>query len=75
MVILADGNKKITVKERTISLGAVVFKSVFYVEGLKSELIPVGKMMDGNRCVVQLTNHFLVIQDRATRTMIGVGKR
>lgn len=75
LVILADGNKKITVKERIISLGAVVFKSVFYVEELNSDLISVGKMMDDNHCVVQLTDHFIVIQDCATRTMIGVGKR
>lgn len=75
MVILADDNKKIAVKEGTVCLGAVVLKSFFYVEELKSDLIFFGQMMDENCCVVQLADIFLVIQDRATRTVIGVGKR
>lgn len=41
----------------------------------RNDLISVGQMMDENRCVVQIADHFLVIQDRATRTVIGVGKR
>ncbi|XP_010473846.1 PREDICTED: uncharacterized protein LOC104753269 [Camelina sativa] len=40
-----------------------------------SELISLSQLMDENQCVVQLADHFLVVQDRALRTVTGVGKR
>lgn len=76
LIILADGNKRVSDSEGTVRLGShLILKSVFYVKELTSDLISVGQMMDENRCVVQLADHFLVIQDRTTRMVTGVGKR
>ncbi|CAA7031059.1 unnamed protein product [Microthlaspi erraticum] len=76
LIILADGNKRVAVREGTVRLGSrLILNSVFFVEGLTSDLISVGQMMDENYCVVQLADHFLVIQDRNTRMVTGVGKR
>ncbi|KAL1198691.1 Retrovirus-related Pol polyprotein from transposon TNT 1-94 [Cardamine amara subsp. amara] len=76
LVILADGRQRIAVKEGTVYLGShLVMRSVFYVEEMKSDLIAVGQLMDENRCVMQLADNFIVIQDRTTRMVTGVGKR
>ncbi|CAB79159.1 LTR retrotransposon like protein [Arabidopsis thaliana] len=76
LIILADGNKRVAVSEGTVRLGShLILKSVFYVKELESDLISVGQMMDENHCVVQLADHFLVIQDRTTRMVTGIGKR
>ena len=76
LVILADGRERISVKEGTVVLGPnLVLKSVFYVEEFQSDLISVGQLMDENRCVVQLSDKFLVVQDRVTKMMIGAGRR
>ncbi|XP_010468697.1 PREDICTED: uncharacterized protein LOC104748804 [Camelina sativa] len=76
LVILADGRQRIACQEGTVVIGPnLVLKSVFFVEHLQSDLISVGQLMDENHCVVQMADQFLVIQDRASRTMIGAGKR
>ncbi|XP_010485018.1 PREDICTED: uncharacterized protein LOC104763329 [Camelina sativa] len=76
MVILADGREHISVLEGVVALGAgLILRSVYYVEGLCSDLISMGQLMDENRCVVQLADHFLFVQDRTSRTVIGAGKR
>lgn len=76
LVILADGRERISFTEGTVVLGSnLVLKSVFYVEELHTDLISVGQLMDENRCVVQMADQFLIIQDRVSRTMIGAGKR
>ncbi|CAA7015079.1 unnamed protein product [Microthlaspi erraticum] len=76
IVILADGHEKISVKEGTVHLGSgLILQSVFYVEGFQSDLISLGQLMDENRCVVQMADHFLVVQDRTSRMVIGAGKR
>lgn len=73
---MADGSECLAIEEGTIYLGlSLVMKSVFYVEELKSDLISLGQLLDENRCVVQLADIFLVIQDRTTKTVTGVGKR
>ncbi|XP_010478154.1 PREDICTED: uncharacterized protein LOC104757134 [Camelina sativa] len=75
MVILADGREHVSVLEGVVILGAgLILRYVYYVEGLCSDLISVGQLMDENRCVVQLADHFLVVQDRTSRTVIGAGK-
>lgn len=78
LIILADGNERIAVQEGTAYLSShLVLKSVFYVEGFQSDLVSVGQLMDENYCVAQLVPHFIVIviQDRTTRMVTGVGKR
>lgn len=76
LVILADGTQRISTKEGTIYLRShLVMRLVFYVEEMQSDLIVIGQLMDENHCVIQLADNFLVIQDRTTRTVTGVGKR
>lgn len=75
-VILADGIQRIAVKEGTVCLCSnLIMRSVFYIAKMKSDLIAIGQLMDENHCVMQLANNFIVIQDRTTRMVTGVGKR
>ena len=76
LIIMADGREQVAFKEGSISLGShLVMKSVYYVEELKSDLLSLGQLMDENKCVVQLADQFLVVQDRISRMVIGLGKR
>ena len=34
-----------------------------------------GQLMDENKCVVQMADSFLVVQDRISRMVIGEGRR
>lgn len=75
-IVLADGRQRVSVKEGSVRLGPNwTLKSVYYVDGFQSNLISLCQLMDENRCVVQLADHFLVVQDRTTRTVIGVSKQ
>lgn len=67
--------KSICEKRTVVLRSFLIMRSVFYVEDMPSDLISVGQLMDENICVVQLVDNFLVIQDRTTRAVIGVGKR
>ena len=76
LIVMADGREQVSYKEGSISLGShLVMKSVYYVEELKSDLLSLGQLMDENKCVVQMANQFLVVQDRISRMVIGLGKR
>ena len=76
LVVLADGRERVSMKEGTVVLGShLVLKSVYFVEEFTADLIAVGQLMDENKCVVQLADQFLVIQDRISRMVIGAGKR
>lgn len=75
-VILAVGTQRISVKERTVTLGSnLIMIFVFYTLEMKEDLIAIGQLMDENRCVLQLADNFIVILDRTTRMVNGVGKR
>ena len=76
LIILADGREQVSFKEGSIRLGSnLVMKSVYFVEGFKSDLISVGQLMDENSCVVQMADSFLVVQDRVSKMVTGAGKR
>ena len=76
LIVLAAGRERVSVKEGKIRIGqGLVLNSVFYVEGMPSDLISVGQLMYENRCVVQFADHFLIIQDRITRMVTGAAKR
>lgn len=45
-----------------------------YIENIGFDLISVSQLMEENNCVMQLYVPFCVIQDRTTRTLIGLGK-
>ena len=76
LIVLADGHETISVKEGKVRIGqGLVLNSVFYVEGMPSDLNYVGQLMDENGCVVQMADRFLIVQDRITRMAIGAAKR
>ena len=57
LIIFADGRESVYVKEGKVRLGqGLMWNSVFYVEGMPSDLISVGQRMNENRCVVQLAD-------------------
>ncbi|XP_019096815.1 PREDICTED: uncharacterized protein LOC109131005 [Camelina sativa] len=61
-IILADGRERVSIKEGSIRLGPnLILRSVYYVKGFQSDLISLAQLMDENRCVVQLADHFLVV--------------
>lgn len=75
-IVLADGRERVSVKEGSVRLGPnLILHSVYYVEDFQADLISLCQLMDENQWVVQLADHFLVVQDRSTRTVIGVSKR
>ncbi|XP_013628140.1 PREDICTED: uncharacterized protein LOC106334401 [Brassica oleracea var. oleracea] len=72
LIVMADGREQVSLKEGTVYLGVdLVMKSVYYVEELISDLISVGQLMDENKCVVQMADNFLVVQDHISRIVIG----
>ena len=76
LIVMADGREQVSLKEGTVYLGVdLVMKSVYYVEELISDLISVGQLMDENKCVVQMADNFLVVQDHISRIVIGAGKQ
>ncbi|XP_010451347.1 PREDICTED: uncharacterized protein LOC104733465 [Camelina sativa] len=52
-----------------------ILPNVQSMEHVLSDLISLGQLMDENRCIVQMADQFLVVQDRASRMLIGAGKR
>lgn len=76
LFIMADGREHVLVKQGSIRLGNnLVMKSVYYVEELKSDLISLGQLMDEKKCILQMADSFLVVQDRISRMVIGAGRR
>ncbi|XP_010420948.1 PREDICTED: uncharacterized protein LOC104706448 [Camelina sativa] len=76
LIIMADGRERVSLKEGSVQLGSgLVLQSVYYVDELHAYLISMGQIMDENRCVVQMSDTFLVVQDRSSRMVIGAGKR
>ena len=76
LIVLADGREMLSVQEGKVRIGqGLELNSVSYVEGMPSDFISVGQLMDENRCVVQLADHFLIIQDHITRMVTGAAKR
>nr|AWW15216.1 putative polyprotein [Leavenworthia alabamica] len=76
LIIMADGREQVARKEGSVSLGPnLIMKSVYFVEELKSDLISLGQLMDENRCVIQMADNFLVVQDRSSRMVTGAGRR
>ncbi|KAL2941869.1 Retrovirus-related Pol polyprotein from transposon TNT 1-94 [Bienertia sinuspersici] len=73
---LPDGNKTSSTKCGQVYLAhGLVLQNVLYVPKLNCNLIYVSHLIDDLNCIVQFTNHVCVIQDRNTRTLIGVGEQ
>ena len=73
---LPDGQKVVATKEGTTTLeGGLKINNVLYVPKLNCSLISVTQLIDETNCIVQFTNSLCVIQDRTSRTLIGLGER
>ena len=55
--------------------GGLILTNVLYVPKLKCNLISVPQITDEGNCVIQFTDKLCMMQDRISRTLIGVGER
>ena len=62
-------------QEGTVMLGELELSHVLYIPKLTCNLISVTQLLDDYSCILQITNTLCVIQDRATRKLIGAGER
>lgn len=63
---LPNGKQTATTKEGTVMLSdELKLANVLYVPSLQCNLISVSQLVDESNCVVQFTNKFCAIQDRA----------
>jgi len=55
--------------------GGLILTNVLYVPKLKCNLISVPQITDEGNCVIQFTDKLCMMQDRISRTLIGVSER
>lgn len=73
---LPDERNTIANKEGTINFGkGLVLNNVLYVPNLACNLISVSQLIHDSNCVVTFSDKLCVIQDRTSRTVIGVGEQ
>ncbi|XP_010530489.1 PREDICTED: uncharacterized protein LOC104807073 [Tarenaya hassleriana] len=73
-IVLPDGRHAFATRSGSVSLSSHLHLSdVFYVEGLHVNLLSVSQLLGDGDYIVQFTNVMCSIQDRATKTLIGVG--
>ncbi|KAH9781145.1 retrovirus-related pol polyprotein from transposon RE1 [Citrus sinensis] len=73
---LPDGNMTIANTEGTVVLGSHLrLNNVLFVPSLSCNLISVSQLIRDVNCFIQFYNQLCVIQDRITRTLIGVGEQ
>ncbi|XP_072066989.1 uncharacterized protein [Arachis hypogaea] len=73
---LLDREQAIVCKQGTVIIdGGLELKNVLYVPKLKCNLLSVSQLTEAEHCLVQFTDEFYVIQDRTSRTLIGVGEQ
>ena len=73
---LPDGRNTIADKEGTVNFGkGLALNNVLYVPNLACNLISVSQLIHDSNCVVTFSNKLCVIQDRTSRTVIGVGEQ
>ena len=74
-IVLPDGTQTVAEQEGTVILeGGIVLKRVLHVPSLNCNLISLSKLIKDSNCFVIFTNELCVIQDRNSRTLIGVGE-
>ena len=70
----ADGNRTYATHFGTFQiLDKIIFSSVLFVPNLSYSLISVSKLLKQTNCFASLTDTLLILQDRFSRTLIGVG--
>lgn len=75
-VTLPAGSNSCASKQGTIQLSSHLrLQNVFYVVGFHTNLISFGQLVTDSFLIGQVTNKLVILQDRATRMLIGAGKR
>jgi hypothetical protein len=73
---LPNGEQAVATREGIVILETgLQLCNVLYVPGLNCNLISVSQLIDDMDCVLQFTNSVCIMQDRTSRTLIGVGER
>jgi hypothetical protein len=73
---LPNGEQAVATHEGIVILEkGLQLSNVLYVPGLNCNLISVSQLIDDMDCVLQFTNSVCIMQDRTSRTLIGVGER
>lgn len=73
---LPNGEQAAATQEESVILeGGLQLNNVLYVPGLNCNLISVSQLIDDMDCVCQFTNSLCIMQDRTSKTLIGVGER
>lgn len=74
-VAFADGNRTLAVHMGSLRLSdKLTLYKVLYVPDLNCTLISVAKLLKQTNCLAMFTDTICVIQDRFSRTLIGVGE-
>ncbi|CAL9224293.1 unnamed protein product, partial [Arabidopsis halleri] len=70
------GSNALSSKQGTVRLNSrLTLNNVFLVDGFDTNLISLGQLVTDNHLVGQMTDRLLILQDRITRTLIGVSER
>lgn len=75
-VRLPTGSNVLSSRQGTVSLNShLILHNVFLVDGFDTNLISFGQLVTDNGLVGQITDKLLLLQDRITMTLIGMGER
>ena len=75
-VTLPAGSNACATKQGTIQLTPrLSLQNVFYVEGFHTNLISFGQLVTDSFLIGHVTDRLVILQDRATRMLIGAGER
>ena len=75
-VRLPNGLNVLASQQGTVTLNPnLILHNVYLVDGFDSNLISFGQLVSDNRLVGQITDKLLLLQDRTTKTLIGMGER
>ena len=72
---LPNGVQTAATKEGNELNDELKLANVLYVPSLQCNLVSISQLIDEIDCIVYFTKKFCAIQDRSTRTVIGVGER
>ena len=74
-VKLPDGRITLATRQGTVVLSSLfMIQNVLFVDGLQCHLISVSQLARQKACIFQVTDKLGLIQDRITRTLIGVAE-
>lgn len=72
---LPNGLNVLASKQGTVTLNPdLILHNVYLVDGFDTNLISFGQLVSDNKLVGQITDKLLLLQDRTTKTLIGIGE-